>query len=249
MFRKTVFLFLWIVFWFALSAQAKTIVWISETNANAGVYYDQGWIDLLKNEGYTVDFRPGEWMTLDADKLATLEAADLIIASRNSNSGNYATDIAEVTQWNSISTPLILMTVYWCRNNRWMWINNTTINEFAPEAMLQVVDSAHPVFEGITPANGQVDVIDETVDSGQNSFIITNDVGNGTLIAQRADDQSVWIAEWPAGVEFYAGSGQTPAEKRMLFLAGGGGGQTAGSMNLNEDGIKIFLIGVSYSFK
>ncbi len=246
MFRKTVCSFLAVVFWLALSAHAKTIVWISETNADAGVYFDQGWIDLLKNAGYTVDFRPGEWMTLDADKLATLESADLIIASRNSNSGNYATDVAEVTQWNSVATPFIMMTAYWCRSNRWLWINNTTIEEFAPEAMLQVVDSAHPVFEGITAVNGLVDVIDETVDSGQNSFILTNDVGNGTLLAQRADNQAVWIAEWAAGVEFYNGSGQTPAEKRMLFLAGGGGGQTAGSLNLNDDGIKMFLNAVQY---
>jgi hypothetical protein len=138
------------------------------------------------------------------------------------------------------------MTVYWCRNNRWLWINDTNINEYAPEAMMQVVDSAHPVFEGIKPVDGLVDVIDETVNEGQNSFILTNDVGNGTLIAQREDNQAVWIAEWAADVEFYNGSGQIPAEKRMLFLAGGGGAQEAGSLNLNDDGIKIFLNAVRY---
>jgi len=240
------------VFWalvllLGLSAHAQTIVWISETNVDAqSVYFDQGWIDLLEDEGYTVDFRPGEWMTLDADKLATLESADLIIASRNSNSGNYATDATEVTQWNSVPTPLIMMTAYWCRNNRWLWIDDTSIEEYASEAMMQVVDSAHPVFEGIKPVNGLVDVIDETVNSGQNSFILTNNVGNGTLIAQREDNQAVWISEWAADVEFYEGSGQIPAEKRMLFFAGGGGGQEAGSLNLNDDGIKIFLNAVRY---
>jgi hypothetical protein len=247
MFRKTVYSFLTIVLWLGLSAYAQNIVWISETNADAdSVYFDQGWIDLLEAEGYTVDFRPGEWMDLDTDKLATLESADLIIASRNSNSGNYATDPTEVTQWNSIPTPLIMMTAYWCRNNRWLWINDTNINEYAPEAMMQVVDSAHPVFEGIKPVDGLVDVIDETVNDGQNSFILTNDVGNGMLIAQRADNQAVWIAEWAPDVEFYDGSGQIPAEKRMLFLAGGGGGQEAGSFNLNDEGTQIFLNAVKY---
>jgi hypothetical protein len=247
MFRKTVYSFLTIVLWLGLSTHAQNIVWISETNADAdSVYFDQGWIDLLESEGYTVDFRPGEWMTLDDDKLATLESADLIIASRNSNSGNYATDLTEVAQWNSVPTPLILMTVYWCRNNRWLWINDTNIEEYAPEAMMQVVDSAHPVFEGIKPVDGLVDVIDETVNEGQNSFILTNDIGNGMLIAQRDDNQAVWIAEWAPDVEFYDGSGQVPAEKRMLFLAGGGGGQEAGSFNLNDDGTKIFLNAVKY---
>jgi len=247
MFRKILYLFWAIVFWLGLSAHAQNIVWISETNADADlVYFDQGWIDLLEDAGYTVDFRPSEWMTLDADKLATLESADLIIGSRNSNSGNYATDATEVTQWNSVPTPLIMMTVYWCRNNRWLWINDTAIEEYAPEAMMQVVDSAHPVFEGIKPAGGLVDVIDETVNDGQNSFILTNNVGNGMLIAQREDNQAVWIAEWAPDVEFYDGSGQIPAEKRMLFLAGGGGGQEAGSLNLNDDGIKIFLNAVKY---
>jgi len=240
------------VFWvpallLGLSAHAQTIIWVSEANVDAqSVYFDQGWIDLLENEGYTVDFRPGEWITLDADKLATLESADLIITSRNSNSGNYATDATEVTQWNSVPTPLMMMTAYWCRNNRWLWINDTSIEEYADEAMMQVVESAHPVFEGIKPVNGLVDVIDETVNSGQNSFILTNNVGNGTLIAQREDNQAVWISEWAAGVEFYEGSGQIPAEKRMLFFAGGGGGQEAGSLNLNDDGIKIFLNAVKY---
>jgi len=247
MFRKMTYSFLAIVFWLGLSAHAQTIVWISETNANAdGAYYDQGWIDLLEDAGYTVDFRPGEWMTLDADKIATLESADLIIGSRNSNSGNYASDAAEVTQWNSTATPLIMMTVYWCRNNRWLWINDTNINEYSPEAMMQVVDGTHPVFDNVQTTGGLVDVIDETVDSGQNSFILTSNVGNGTLIAQREDNQAVWIAEWETGVEFYEGSGQIAGDKRMLFLAGGGGAQTAGSFNLNDIGAKIFLNAVKY---
>jgi len=245
--RKMLYLFLALVFWLALSAHAQNIVWISETNADADlVYFDQGWIDLLEDAGYTVDFQPGEWMTLDANNLAILESADLIIASRNSNSGNYATDAAEIAQWNSVPTPLIMMTAYWVRSNRWLWINSTTIEEFSPEAMLQVVDSTHPVFKGVTPVDGLVDVIDETVNNGENSFVITNDVGNGILIAQREDNEAVWIAEWLPGMEFYDGSTQIPAEKRMLFLAGGGGGQEAGSFNLTEDGIKMFFNAVDY---
>ena len=247
MFKKRFYSFLTIVLFLSLSTYAHHIVWISETNANTDlIYFDQGWVDLLEDARYTVDFRPGEWMILDADELVTLESADLIIVSRNSNSGNYATDVTEVIQWNSVPTPLILMSAYWCRNSRWLWINNMAIDEYAHEVMMQVVDSTHPVFEGIKPVGGLVDVIDETVNSGQNTFILTNDVGNGILLAQREDNQAVWVAEWSSGVEFYDGSGQIPAEKRMLFIAGGGGDQEAGSLNLNNDGIKMFLNAVRY---
>ena len=93
MYKKMTFFALALALCLVTTANAINIVWISETNADAdSVYYDQGWIDLLEAEGYTVNLQPGEWMELNDDKLATLESADLIIASRNSNSGNYASE-------------------------------------------------------------------------------------------------------------------------------------------------------------
>jgi hypothetical protein len=143
-----------------------------------------------------------------------------------------------------------MLTPWIARSNRWEWINSTTIEEYYPETFMDVVAVDHPVFAGITTEAidelNIVDVIDETVDSGQNSFIITPDVGNGTLLARRMDDGSIWIAEWEAGVVCYEGATQVPAGKRMLFTAGGGGGQTAGSMNLNADGQTMFLNAVMY---
>jgi hypothetical protein len=234
------------------AAPAPKVVWVSEWNADAnGVVYDQGWIDLLEAEGYDVDANTaGNFIDFTESKIAELEAADIIIISRNSNSGNYAGDVNEVTQWNSFTTPIIMLTPWIARSNRWEWINSTTIEEYYPETFMDVVAVDHPVFEGITTEAidtlNIVDVIDETVDSGQNSFIITTDVGNGTLLARRMDDGSIWIAEWEAGVVCYEGAIQVPAGKRMLFTAGGGGGQTAGSMNLNADGQKMFLNAVKY---
>jgi hypothetical protein len=228
-------------------AQGTTIVWVAESNLTAaGVGYDQGWIDLLTAQGYTVDVQRGSWMTLDATKLATLEAADLVIVSRTSNSGNYATDSTEVTQWNSVTTPLILMTAYLARNNRWLWINSSSLTELLDESSMTVVKADHPVFAGVPITNGQVDVIDGTVDSGQNSFITSADCGNGTLIAKRTTDNSVWIAEWAPGTPFYSGSTETPAGKRLYLVGGGGGAQTAGSMNFTAEGRKIFLNAVLY---
>src|SRR4030042_2575683 len=225
-------------------AHGITIVWVAESNLTAaGVGYDQGWIDLLTAQGYTVDLQRGRWTTLDAARLAQLEAADLVIVSRTTNSGNYAADATEVTQWNSVTKPLLLLTGYLARNNRWLWINSSSITEFLAESMMTVVKADHPVFSGVPTTDGQVDAIDGAVDSGQNNFMTTAEFGNATLLAKRTADNYVWIAEWEAGAPFYSTSTQTPAGKRMLLVAGGGGGQTAGSMNFTEAGQKKFLHG------
>ena len=175
---------------------AATIVWVSEWLTNPqGLSFDHEWIDLLEADGHTVIADTTiDHMTLDAAKLATLEDADLIIVSRTTNSGNYI-DGDEETQWNSIETPLILFNAYLTRSSRWQWINSTAINEYQAEAMMSVVDASHQVFTGVTPVNGQIDMIDGSVNTGQVTFLNTSDVGNGTLIAQRVDDSSVWIAE------------------------------------------------------
>jgi hypothetical protein len=86
-------------------------------------------------QGYNVDYTKGAtlgngyWRTLDAAKIARLNAADLVIVSRATDSGGYATDAAEIAQWNSVTTPLILLNVYIARggtgsNFRWRWANS-----------------------------------------------------------------------------------------------------------------------------
>jgi len=242
-----------IVLLYQSSVTKTKIAWVSEWNAdpNTGVPYDQGWIDMLIAEGYVVDANTaGNYTELTESKIAELESADMIIISRNTNSGGYATDVNEVTQWNSFEAPIIMMTGYIARSSRWEWIDSTATVEYAPETFMDVVAVDHPVFAGITTeaidSLNIVDVIDETVDSGQNTFITAIDVGNGTLLARRMDDSSIWIAEWEAGVVCYEGSTQVPAGKRMLFTAGGGGGQMAGSMNLNADGQTMFLNAIKY---
>ncbi len=249
MLRKLMFLMVVVGIWMSPAAQGTTIVWIAEALTNAaGAGYDQGWIDLLTAQGYTVDVQRGSWMTLSATNLQTLEDADLVIFSRTTNSGNYASDATEVTQWNSVTTPLLCLSAYEARNSRWLWINSGTIVEAAsaPESPLVAVKTDHPIFTGVTLKDGQVDVIDETVDSGQMSYIVYTEPDNGTILAKRASDNNIWIEEWEAGKPFYASSTQTPSGKRMLLTAGGGTGQTMGSENFNAEGEKIFLNAVLY---
>jgi len=59
------------------------IVWVSQ-NAN-----DVSFRTALTNAGHHVPWQAKRYETLDATKLAELNAADLIIVARNTSSGNF----------------------------------------------------------------------------------------------------------------------------------------------------------------
>lgn len=220
------------------------VIWVSDNktpSADTGTPADQGWIDLLTAQGYDVDlsFRNKEARTLDDAKIATLNGADLIIISRDTNSGDYD-DGDEPTQWNSVATPILMQVVQIAGNNRWLWLNSKTSASAQP--VLQAVATSHPVFAGVTlDANNQVEVL-----TANSSFMSATDAGNGTLIATRADNGQVWIAEWQPGQPFYVDSTQSPAGHRMLLCSGGTSGVSDGTYNLTVEGEKIFLNAVGY---
>jgi len=229
-------------------APKAKVIWVSDnkTPTADGVPADQAWVDLLVAQGYDVDlsFRNKEGRTLDDAKIAALNAADLIIISRDTDSGSYD-DGQEPTQWNSITTPIIMQVAHIARNNRWLWLNSATTNDAQPAA-LKAVALSHPVFSGVTlDANNQVNVL-----TTKSSFVSTADAGNGTVIATRADNDQLWIVEWQAGQVFYAGSTQTAAGHRMLLCSGGTVlPVTDGTYNLTPDGEKMFLNAVEYMAK
>ena len=128
-------------FCLTVPVNAANIIWVSDhydENPDPGPD-DQGFVDLLEAAGYTVDNTknaPGDgyWRTLDDDKIAALNAADLVIISRNSDSGNYNNG-DEGTQWNSVKTPLIVMSSWFTRNSRWKWwrcCRRTAANKWSP---------------------------------------------------------------------------------------------------------------------
>ena len=227
------------------------IIWVSDFYDDNGdeIPDDQPWVRLLEAHGYTVDYTmgpsPGDgyWRTLDDEKIAALNAADLIIVSRNSNSGDYA-DENEPTQWNSITTPLILQATHIVRSNRWRWLDTTSTNNAIPR--LQAIDRCNPVFQHVTlDVNDQVDVYARA----NSTFAGTVDAGNGAVIAARADTGDVAIVEWQAGVEFYPGSEQMAGGPRMYFPAGTQDVAAEmigrGEYNLTLEGKKMFLNAVA----
>jgi hypothetical protein len=247
--KKLIYLVL--AFCLASSVHAATIVWVSDNKTpSGGVPADQAWVDLLRAQGHSVDYtnvtvNTGYWNNIDADaaKLAALNAADLIIVSRDLNSGSYTNNATELLRWNTdIKKPVLCLMAHMARSNgtldRWRWLSTTGQTDATPA--LQAVKLDHPIFSGVTlNASNQVGIL-----TSNSSISNATSVGNGTLIATRADNGQVWIAEWPTGVEFYSGSGYTTGARRMLFCAGGIGPD--GRYNLNADGEKMFLNAVNY---
>ena len=244
--KKLLFWVLALVFCLGSSAQAQTIIWVSgafNDNAEAGPD-DEEWIGILEAEGYTVDlsFRNAEGNDLDDDKLAALEAADLIIFSRNSNSGDHDDDATEILRWNSITTPMINSSTHVMRNTRWLWLNTEALGSLSGSA-ISITAPEHPIFAGIPD---QSLILDDPV--GPASFFNTIDVGNGELLAKVEGSDNAWIATWETGDEFYPGAGQFAGGQRMLFIAGTqeGGDVGRGEMNLTDDGLQLFLNAVRF---
>jgi hypothetical protein len=241
------FLFLLLVFGLMSSGHAATIIWVSDAyddNAD-GEPDDQPWIDLLEAKGYTVDtsFRNQEGRTLDDDKISALNAADLIIVSRNSNSGDYANNATEITQWNSITAPMMLQAMHIARSSRWLWVNTTNLPNVS-DASIDIIEAGHPIFAGISDGAQLQDG-----DVGPTTFVGITDMGNGTLLAQVEGTGEAWIAEWETGVEFYSGAGQFAGGPRLIFCAGTQ--ETAptigrGEYNLTPAGERMFLNAVIY---
>lgn len=240
------------------AAQAANIVLVNEaydTDAD-GVQDDQGLIDWLVAEGHDVTIEPGSWVDLDPNKIAVLDAADLVIMSRSTNSGNYD-DGDEPTLWNSVKAPLIQMSAYLVRSSRWKWVNSTSITN-PVGAAVEAVDLESPVFRFVTlePNNPDdpndpavlVQATDAAVGTGQTSVISTLDMGNGNLIAKAAGLDAAWIATWDADVEFYEGAGQAPAAKRMMFCAGTQevGATPQGAFNLTAEGEQMLHNAINY---
>jgi hypothetical protein len=120
---------------------------------------------------------------------------------------------------------------------------NTTTIPTVDFPIMEAVLPDHPYFEGVeVDADNIVLAIDGSVGMGRVSFIEAIDLGSGTLIAQTIEGYP-WIAEWPAGVEFYEGSGQVPAATRVMFSTGtqeiDSNVDPQGAHNLTADGEQI----------
>ncbi len=233
-----------------------------------GLRDDHSLETFLVSEGHSVDVRPEYWKELDPDKIAELNAADLIIFSRLAWSRGYD-DGNEITEWNSLTTPLLQMSSWFVRNRDtgWKWVN-AGVKQQTPLIYAEAVDPHHPVFRGVpltaydpTDPDGPLNVVqmvDPLIGTGLTSFIGSTDMGNGHLIAKPVQAGMGWIAEWDVGVEFFEGAGQYAGGRRMLFCAGTQEIQffdydrqevittAQGELNLTAEGLLMFRNAIAY---
>lgn len=133
---------------------AATVVLVTQDAAR-----DAPLVDFLTNyRGYQMTV--GAFSTLDSSPtdVATLNAADLVIVSRNTSSGSYANNSTEVAAWDGLTTPLLLGNAFIARNDRWRWIDAPGQQEdydgdiSAPPGTTEV----HPFFTGLAPDFGDL---------------------------------------------------------------------------------------------
>lgn len=229
------------------------IIWVSAAIQDSnGVDSDQGFVDVLEANGYTVrrenDTMKNGTNPLTEEQRAVLESGKLIIFSRSASSGDYNN-----VSWNTLNKPMILLSSYLSRASRWQWLNNSDLlgdgDSGAP--LFQVHDPMHPIFDGVTlDANNQVAVLDGSVGSGNSSLPGRPDFGNGELLASVVDTGTVTIVYWPWFKKFHSETAQYSGAARLLFNAGTREntepGNLQGMYNLTPDGEKMFLNAVAW---
>ena len=114
-----------IFIFFNRNLPAQNILWVSGNTSR-----DQGFIDLLESQGYTVD-RMADSQSMDASKQALANTYDLVIIGRDLISGSYDDSDTEIGLWNGITAPMMNMTGYLLRSNRWRWVKSDSIKDTA----------------------------------------------------------------------------------------------------------------------
>lgn len=250
MYKKSMLLIVALGLFAGPAAHAANIIWVGETDdQNAdGTVDDAQWPVWLGEQGYLVDSQPNNWLVLDAAKVDLLNQADLVIISRNTDSGDYING-NEATLWNSVTSPMIMLTSYLSRANRWRWVNADGLTNLTGSPAWEAVVAAHPIFSGVQLNANQVTAIDGSVSSlGTYHIGAAVGTGNGTLLARVAGTGEKAIIEWEPGVEFFAG-GPVVAARRLVFCAGtteSGTSFPQGAFNLTADGQKLLLNAIRY---
>ncbi|MEM7393608.1 MAG: hypothetical protein AAF492_14780, partial [Verrucomicrobiota bacterium] len=226
-----------------LQAPAAQIIWVSANTDDAGGASpdDAGWTDLLTAAGHTVDRRVIHDLDVNDAAYADLNAADLVILSRDTSSSEFSSNQREIERWNCIGAPLISMSAYLSRSTVWKWSSGVQTG-VSTSQVLQAVAPEHIIFEGI-PLDGsdRIGILTSNADVLQNGS-----GGNGTKLATRAGNQAHWITYWAPGEEFYAGSGQFAGGPRLFFAAGFSLNPQTGELNFTPDGQQLFLNAVNY---
>jgi hypothetical protein len=208
--KKAIFFMVFLVLMMVMTvdAQEGTIVFTSRPDLideATGVTPDMPHINALEEAGYdVVIFYNDALSTASEATLDTLYDANLIIYGRSTPSTTYGN---HKIAWNDITTPVLCLELWACRNSRLNWFDTDEMDLFTSEADSDSVFYAiieapdDPVFEGIDTEDHVPWMI------GINDQIKTTDPGNGTLLAWSESTDDVLFVRFEPDDEFYEGAG------------------------------------------
>jgi hypothetical protein len=260
----------------ASGLQAANIAWISfhaddntPSTGAAGAGFSQapdvGYTNFLTANGHTVTRFVGS----ATPNAAVLNTYDLIIASRSTDSGNFAG--AGATAWNTtITAPMMIMSGYALRDNRMGFTTGQTMpdtfntgNGVTDSIRLTATAASHPIFTGLAVDGGGTMInsfatevtFGTTVQRGIS--VNTNPLSSGgTVLATvgTAGDAAfggMVIGYWGAGSTMANSTADVLAGNRLVFLSGsreanGVSSNTAGIFDLDQDGQLLFLNAVNF---
>jgi hypothetical protein len=226
---------------------------------------DKAYTDLLTANGYNVT----RYVTTSTPNAATLNAADVVIVGRSTDSANYGS--AGATAWNKITTPIMVMSGFALRVNRMGYTDGNIMLDITNNVALTVSDPAHYIFNGISLTGGTMDNPFAGITNYPPGVIFANPARGisinsnsvnaaGTVLAtvSAAGGGPVGgmiIGEWQPGAIMTHDPSSTQeslAGPRVVFLSGSREGngvdsETAGLFDLTADGTKMFLNAVRYA--
>ena len=241
---------------------AAEIAWVNEDRGGGGgdvgvgegglEWADDQWRALMEDNGHTIIAHGDPYfldIDLEEDRLDLLNSADLVIVSRDSNSGEYDDSEEEIQAWTEgVTVPMLILTPFHMRNSRWRMVD--TGGQVDAFDNMEVVEPTHPIFEGVAlDGANEVEIWDGGELGDGDNLDITDalDVGNGQLLAMEAGTEFPWIILWEKGTEFYDGSDTIAGNTRLFFGAGSDDDPNSwGEKNITPAGDQIFLNAIDF---
>ncbi|MCA9200695.1 MAG: PEP-CTERM sorting domain-containing protein, partial [Planctomycetales bacterium] len=156
-----------------------------------------------------------------------------------------------------VTVPMIVMTPFTVRSNRWDMALSTAILETDKDTSavgpLIAYEPDHPIFTSVLNENNEALIFDEEALGTDDSIDFLNDfddggmLGNGTVLAIESAFEVPWIVYWESGQEFYDGSLYQAGGPRLYYSIGSDDDpNTWGEKNTLPAGDQILLNAIAW---
>jgi len=196
----------------AAGSAPLTVIIVTSDTADSERGYTE-FLQRLHRGNVDVQIAPDRYdEDLSDNKKLDLEAADLIIVSRDNSSSDYNGDS---DFWNALDVPILNHNIKLARSNGhrcWDWLDDDDIPS-DPFTHLVIADPNDEIFAGLDISCGTVQMFTtgKDIDHSEQSS-----AGSGTVIARSGGN--VLIARWLGDeTSYYPGSDYAPGGPRLFF--------------------------------